>query len=137
MCRSSYVNLHTALAFYGIIPESVVQITSVTSLKTAMFVNNVGQFTYKSVKPELMFGYLPRLMADERSVYFAQSEKALLDLLYLYPEYKSTQHISDLRHNDDFLHEDINKDLLDNYVTRFENNALEQRVQTLYNVHGL
>ncbi len=64
-------------------------------------------------------------------------KKGLLDLLYLYPEYKSNQHMSDLRHNDDFLHEDMNKDLFDNYVTRCENNALEQRVQTLYNVYGL
>ncbi len=84
-----------------------------------------------------MFGYEPRLIADDRSVYFAQPEKVLLDLLYLYPEYKSNQHMSDLRLNDDFLHEDMNKDLLDNYVTSFENNALEQRVQTLYNVYGL
>ena len=40
--RPSYISLHTALSFYGIIPESVVQITSVTSLKTASFTNAFG-----------------------------------------------------------------------------------------------
>ncbi len=37
--RPSYISLHIALAFYGVIPESVVQITSATSLKTASFSN--------------------------------------------------------------------------------------------------
>ena len=35
--RPSYISLHSALSFYGMIPEAVVQITSVTSLKTASF----------------------------------------------------------------------------------------------------
>jgi predicted transcriptional regulator of viral defense system len=38
--KPSYISLHTALSFYGIIPEAVVQITSVTSLKTAIFKND-------------------------------------------------------------------------------------------------
>jgi hypothetical protein len=49
--------LHTALAFYGIIPEAVVQVTSVTSLKTASFRNEFGEYSYKNVKENLMFGY--------------------------------------------------------------------------------
>ncbi len=36
--RPSYISLHTALSYYGIIPESVVQITSVTALKTMSFI---------------------------------------------------------------------------------------------------
>lgn len=55
--RPSYISLHTALAFYGIIPETVVQITSVTSLKTASFNNEIGEYIYKSVSENLMFGY--------------------------------------------------------------------------------
>ncbi len=54
------------------------------------------------------------------------TKKGLLDLLYLYPEYKSNQHMSDLRLNDDFLHEDMNKDLLDNYVTRLKTMRLSK-----------
>jgi hypothetical protein len=41
--RPSYVSLHTALAFYGIIPEAVVQITSITTLKTVSFNNDFGE----------------------------------------------------------------------------------------------
>ena len=32
----SYISLHSALAFYGMIPEEVVQQTSVTTLKTSL-----------------------------------------------------------------------------------------------------
>ena len=39
--RPSYISLHTALSFYGMIPEAVVQITSVTTLKTASFVKTI------------------------------------------------------------------------------------------------
>jgi len=137
MYRPSYISLHAALSFYGIIPESVVQITSVTSLKTALFVNNIGQFTYKSVKPALMFGYDPRLIADERSVNFAQPEKALLDLLYLYPEYKTEKHMSDLRFDEDFLHDEMNMGRLEQDVAKFENSALEQRFRTFCKVYEL
>ena len=53
--RPSYVSLHTALSFYGIIPEAVVQITSVTTLKTAGFTNEFGEYSYKSISGDLMF----------------------------------------------------------------------------------
>ena len=79
----SYVSLHSALSSYGLIPESVVQITSVTSLKTALFKNGFGELSYRSVRDDLMFGYEPRPLAEGRAVLFATREKAVLDLLYL------------------------------------------------------
>ena len=87
--RPSYISLHTALSFYGMIPETVVQITSVTSLKTASFINAFGEYTYRTVKEQLMFGYDLKPMADGRTLAFASPEKSLLDLLYLYPFYDS------------------------------------------------
>ncbi|MCK7531456.1 MAG: hypothetical protein MZV63_10685 [Marinilabiliales bacterium] len=55
--KPSYISLHTALSFYGIIPEAVIQITSVSTLKTAIFSNGFGEYSYKNVKDDLMFGY--------------------------------------------------------------------------------
>jgi len=49
MYQPSYISLHSALAFYGIIPEAVVQITSVSSMKTAFFRNPFGEFSYKTM----------------------------------------------------------------------------------------
>ena len=57
MYSPSYLSCEYVMARTGLIPESVVQFTSVTSLKTASFKNDFGEFSYRSVKPELMFGY--------------------------------------------------------------------------------
>jgi len=53
----SYVSLEMALSYYNLIPESVYGITSVTSEKTNHFKNDLGEFIYRHIKPELMFGY--------------------------------------------------------------------------------
>jgi len=135
--RPSYISLHTALAFYGMIPEAVMQITSVTSLKTAVFSNAFGEYSYKSMKAELIFGFDLKTMNDGRTLLFASPEKALLDLLYLYPFYDSEQDMQDLRLDDSFLNEDLNKDLLKEYTSRFENKALEKRISRLIKIYGL
>ena len=95
--KPSYISLHTALSFYGMIPEAVVQITSVTSLKTASFKNAFGEYAYRNVKSRLMFGYGARALEDGRTFLLAEPEKALLDLLYLYPFYKDAASLETLR----------------------------------------
>ncbi|HEY5510066.1 MAG TPA: hypothetical protein VIK10_03475 [Prolixibacteraceae bacterium] len=135
--RPSYVSLHTALAFYEIIPEAVVQITSVTTLKTINFNNGFGEYSYKSVKKSLMFGYDLKPMSDGRTFQLAKPEKALLDLLYLYPFYNTMNELEELRLDEDFLHDDLDRNLLKEYSLKFENKALENRVQLLINTYGL
>jgi len=129
--RPSYISLHSALSFYGMIPEAVVQITSITSLKTAAFSNEFGEYSYQTVKNELLFGYDLKPMEDGRTLMFARPEKALLDLLYLYPFYDSEKELEELRLDESFLNEDLNKDLLMDYTSRFKVKALERRVMLL------
>jgi len=133
----SYISLHTALSAYGLIPESVLQITSVTSLKTARFKNDFGEYSYKSVRDDLMFGYEPRSVADDRKVPYATREKALLDLFYLYPFYKTESDIADLRFDDDVLHEDLDCGLLEEFTARCRCAALEKRIRLFRKVHEL
>lgn len=135
--RPSYISLHTALAFYGIIPEAVVQITSITSLKTASFHNDFGEYTYKNVKENLMFGYELKPVADGRTIQFATPEKALLDLLYLYPFYNNERELEDLRLDEDYLYNDLNKKLLMEYENRFQSKALDRRVKILFKTYDL
>ena len=135
--RPSYISLHSALAFYGIIPEAIVQITSVTSLKTESFQNEFGAYVYKSVRDELMFGYDIKPNADGRSIQLAQPEKALLDLLYLYPFYNAEQDMEDLRLDVDFLHDALDLKRLDNHLLKFKNKALDKRVKLLKSTYGL
>jgi len=135
--RPSYVSLHRALSFYGIIPEGVIQITSVTTLKTASFSNAVGEYVYKSVHPDFMFGYDLKTIAGDRAIYLARPEKALIDLLYIYPFYDTIQALEDLRLDDDFLHNDLDISLLEEYTSRYKKKALERRIQLMKNTYDL
>jgi hypothetical protein len=89
--------LRTALAFHGIIPEAAKEITSVSSLKTIRFENKLGAFSYKKIKPDLMFGY-NAMENNGLAFYMASPEKAILDLLYLEPSY-NLKEIKNLRLN--------------------------------------
>ena len=135
--RPSYISLHTALAFYGIIPEAVVQITSVTSLKTASFQNELGEFEYKSIREELMFGYDFKTIANGQSIKLARPEKALLDLLYLYPFYNSEKEMEELRLDEDFLQDELDLQRLEDYLSGFKNKALQKRVRLLKSTYSL
>lgn len=133
--RPSYISLHSALAFYGIIPEAVIQITSVTTLKTINFKNAVGNYTYKSVRDNLLFGYDLKPIADGRTLQLAKPEKALLDLLYLYPFYKSASDMEALRLDEDFMHDEFDWELMLEYLTLFQNKTLEKRAKILANTY--
>lgn len=133
----SYVSLHSALAFYGIIPEAIVQTTAVSSLKKASFENSFGSFSYQQILPELMFGYEQKTFLNKHSLFFATSEKAILDLLYLYPQYNSEQEIIELRFDEEFMQEDLNVERLNEYTEKFQSKALRNRVDLLLKIHDL
>jgi len=135
--RPSYISLHTALAFFGIIPEAVIQITSVTSLKTTSFRNDFGAYEYKSVRKELMFGYDIKPIGNGWSLQLARPEKALLDLLYLYPFYNTKPEMEELRLDEDFLQDELDLRLLEDYMFKFKSKALEKRVKLCINTYGL
>lgn len=134
--RPSYISLHTALAFYGLIPEAVVQITSVTSLKTASFSNKFGEYSYKSVRSDLFFGYELKPI-EERSILFASPEKALIDLLYLYPFYKNEIDFQELRLDEDFMHNSLNVILFQEYLKQFGSKTLTKRANLLLKTYLL
>lgn len=129
--RPSYISLHSALAYYGLIPEAVVQVISVSSLKTVEFKNRFGTFSYKSVQPSLMFGYEQKPFIKSLTILIAQPEKALLDLLYLYPFYNSESEIKALRFDEDIMHELIKLERLNEYTERIKSKALASRVKLL------
>jgi len=135
--KPSYISLQTALSFYGIIPEAVIQITSVTTLKTANFRNDFGEYSYKTIKNELMFGYELKEMEGDRRIMFATPEKALIDLLYLYPFYNSDRELSELRLDESYMEEELNMERLHAYANRFNSKALFRRIKLLKAVHNI
>lgn len=78
----SYISLETALSFYGLIPETIYPILSVTTRKTNVFLVNGKEFVYHKIKKEAFTGYKTHLI-DNKMVYLAVKEKAVADLVYL------------------------------------------------------
>jgi len=126
--RPSYLSLHTALSFHGLIPESIVQTTSVSTMKTARFKNELGSFSYKKIKNELFFGYTQLEFTKDKTFLIALPEKALLDLLYLYPFYNNETEITNLRIDQQILSEVMQFSRLHEFLSRFKNKSLEKRM---------
>ena len=133
----SYISLHSALSFYGMIPEEVVQLTSVTTLKTAHFENAFGTFHYQNVKTPFYFGFEIKTMQSGRGLLFATPEKALLDLLYLNPYYKTEQDMEELRLDEDYMQNELNIERLMSYLSTIGSKTLEQKVRRIMKVYEL
>lgn len=136
--RPSYVSLHTALHFHGVIPEEVVQFTSVSTLKTAYFQNAFGSYTFHHISASYMFGY--ELKKAEGQVPFviqmATPEKAIIDLLHLYPEYSSAEDMLNLRMNEYYMEREIDLGRLLEYTNRINSPTLTKRVNLLREAYG-
>lgn len=133
----SYVSLQYALAYYGLIPEAVFDITCVTSRKTNSFTNRFGRFTYRQMHQAYMFGYVLKQIETVGSFMLATPEKALIDLLYLFPFYDSPAEMEELRLDIDFLTEVIDLDILWNFAQRIGNQQLNQRIGDLVKTYQL
>ncbi len=82
LCEPSYVSLEFALAFHRVIPETVYEITSVSTKSTKQF-NALGKiFSYHHIKEEAFTGYAVYRQRDISSL-IADPEKAFVDLTYL------------------------------------------------------
>ncbi|MBI5466487.1 MAG: hypothetical protein HY974_04315 [Candidatus Kerfeldbacteria bacterium] len=79
--QPSYVSLENALAYYGMIPEVVYTITSITTKPTREFTTPKGVFSYQRIKQIAYTGYSPKRV-EGGVVLFADPEKALADYLY-------------------------------------------------------
>jgi len=78
----SYLSLETALSFYGLIPESAYEITSVSTRATRTFKAAGKIFSYAKIKKNLFCGYTTAQLGEEKFL-IAEPEKALFDYLYL------------------------------------------------------
>lgn len=124
--RPSYISLEMAFSVYNLIPESVYQITSVTSQKANHFHTSVGDFSYRHIKPELMFGYELREYQNHRYL-LAEREKAMLDYLYLNSHLQDEKDFAGLRFNISEYKTAIDLNTFRKYLAAFNNKALSLR----------
>ena len=114
----SYVSLETALSWYGLIPERVDEITSVTCKRAKLFRTPLGRFSYLPVN-EVAYSYGVGLQsAAGGSFFLAEPEKALCDRIVRVREVRAPRDIPAL------LEDDLRVDL--DAVVRMRVSAVRQ-----------
>lgn len=125
--KPSYVSLESALSYYYLIPESVYGVTSVSTRRTYRFITSMTEFSYRTVRPDLYFGYV--VQAYNQKVFkIAQPEKAILDYFYLNPHLRNMNDFESLRVNSGQFYEIIDEGILLNYLAKFLQESLKERI---------
>ncbi|MFH1665484.1 MAG: hypothetical protein ABIA77_04995 [Candidatus Omnitrophota bacterium] len=129
----SYLGLESALSCYGLIPEAVFQITSVTSRKTRNIKTDISNFNYRTIHKRLFWGY--QLNAETSHGFFiSDPEKTILDYLYLNPHLDDTGSLEELRFNRGIFKRSLNVLKLKKYLRIFSNNRLLRSLTRLMRV---
>lgn len=128
----SYISLEKALKYYGLIPEEVFQITSVSTKKTAEFDTPIGNFSYRHISSKLFWGYELVKVGNSKFL-IAEAEKAFLDYLYLNSRLKTFDDFKGIRINIDAFAEHVDIKKFQKYLEAFDNKALVKRANTFLN----
>ncbi len=76
----SYVSMESALSHYGLIPERVFEIVSMTVKASRKYKTPVGVYTYTRLPlPYYSFGIQQKSLTNDQQVMIASPEKALAD----------------------------------------------------------
>lgn len=121
--KASYISLQSALEYYGIIPEYVPVVTSVTTGRPEEVTNKLGKFIFKHLKKELFWGYRELEVIEGTGIFIATPEKALLDLIYFTPDSDNMRYIEELRLQNT---EKIDIAILIDYSKRFKKPIIER-----------
>jgi len=97
MKKASYVSLQSALAHFGMIPEHVPTVTSVTTQRPQRVETPLGVFVFRCIKTGWFHGYRQVDLGNRQQVFIATPEKALLDLVHLTAGADSLDFLSELR----------------------------------------
>lgn len=114
--QPSYISLHSALFYYGVMIDVPQAVTSVTTIRPKIFKTAFGNYQYFKIKPELFFGY-ERIKVKENYVNMATIEKALLDYFYIF----KIKSIDGLRLNLEKIDKDRYKKYLKSYPDYLSN----------------
>ena len=102
----SYISFDYALYFYGLIPESVYDVTSATTKRSKNFKTTTGTYSFRQVKKELYPIGLKIELAINGNFIIASKEKALCDKIY----YTKDIHITSKKAMIEFLEDDLRID---------------------------
>lgn len=126
--RASYVSLHSALSWYGMIPEFVPVITSITTGRPQTIETPLGRFEFRHVSKKYFWGYRQVDLQFGQTGFIALPEKALLDVIYLTPSGEETECLEELRLQN---FEQINRVVLREFVERFKSPKLRRGLDNI------
>lgn len=97
MKKASYISMQSAMGHYGIIPEHVPTVTSVTTQRPEQVETPLGHFVFRHIKKNWFHGYRRIDLGSGQQAFIATPEKALLDLVYLTPGADNYDFLRELR----------------------------------------
>lgn len=80
----SYISLESALSYYGLIPEAVRVVTSVTTKRNKKFLTPLGEFSYRRLPTNDFFLGVNFCQDGNNKFFMASPWKAILDYIYCY-----------------------------------------------------
>jgi predicted transcriptional regulator of viral defense system len=113
--RPSYISLEYALSAYGLIPEYVPNITLVTTKRPGTLKFSGGMYIYRHIMSKLFWGYLAK-GEKNFATFYAEPEKALLDLFYFTKGELTIDYMEAMRFQNTAT---IDQDKLMSYAERF------------------
>jgi len=108
----------------------VYAVTSISTRRTYRFDTPIATFSYRTLRPRLFWGYDAIRSTAGRCYKLATAEKALLDLLYLRPDFNGMADFESLRINAEVFGQKVQTDRLQRLCERFGNKALAGRVRS-------
>ena len=81
LCAPSYVSMSSALRYYGLIPEEVYTMQSMTVKQAAFFTSSLGNFEYTHISPAAFSIGVRSVVQGNYAFLMASPEKALCDLI--------------------------------------------------------
>ena len=122
--QPSYISLESALSHYGIIPEVVYAVTSVTTKPTREFTTPKSVFSYQRIKKSVFTGYSP-VTIEGKVVLLAEPEKALADYLYF-------ADLKKISLNDRLNLRSVHKGKLLKFIQSFKRKSLLKKITEIY-----
>lgn len=116
----SYISLQYALRFYGLIPERVFTVTSMTTRRSKMFHNSLSWYEYVHIDEKVFPIGIRAITAYDSTFLIASPEKALCDLI------SNISHLN-LRYRDEilvWLEEDVRFDM--DELFHFDTNIMRE-----------
>lgn len=121
----SYVSLETALSFYGLIPEKVYAVRSVTMRLSKEYATPIGNYEYITV-PEDYFqiGIRQEIVNNQYAYLIATPEKAICDMVAV----TRNLHLRTVGAMQEYIEEDLRIDL--SAIESFDTDIIRQCIAT-------